>query len=75
MRMTDAQHGYAVGCSNFSLSTGECVGAGAMYRTTDGVNWAALESFSISDLMDLYVFSMTDVFIVDWGGTVWHYGG
>ncbi len=73
VRMADAQHGYAVGCSN--LSSEKCAGVGAIYRTTDGVNWVALESFSNSDLMDLYLFSMTDVFIVDWGGTVWHYSG
>jgi hypothetical protein len=75
VRMADAQHGYAVGCSNLNLSTGICVGVGVIYRTIDGVNWTALESFSNSDLMDLYVFSMTDVFIVDWGGAVWHYSG
>lgn len=75
VRMADAQHGYAIGCSSTNPTTGQCSGGGALYRTTDGVHWTAREPFSSSDLMGLYVFSMTDVFIVDWGGTVWHYGG
>ena len=72
VRMADAQHGYAVGCSDSAPATGTCAGAGAVYRTTNGVNWVPLPSFTNSDLMDLYVFSMTDVFVVDWGGAVWH---
>lgn len=75
VRMADAQHGYAVGCSDSNPTTGVCAGAGVIYQTTDGVNWVPLEPPPTGDLMGLYVFSMTDVFLVDWNGAVWHYGG
>ena len=75
VRMADAQHGYAIGCSDSDPDTGACVGSGVMYQTTNGVTWVPLQSFTNSDLMDLYIFNMNDVFVIDWGGTVWHYGG
>ncbi len=39
VRMLDAQHGWAVGCTDYDYTAGECRGAGAVYRTTDGVIW------------------------------------
>jgi photosystem II stability/assembly factor-like uncharacterized protein len=63
VRMVDAQHGYAVG------------NGGVIFRTDNGTTWGQLLPFTANDLMDLYVFSMNDVFVVDWGGNVWHYNG
>ena len=40
-----------------------------------GVNWSQLLPFTANNLMDLYVFSMNDVFVIDWDGNVWHYNG
>ena len=73
--MLDAQHGWAVGCTDYDYTAGECRGAGAVYRTTDGVNWTALQSFATTELMDLHVFAMDDVYVIEWGGNVWHYNG
>jgi len=63
VRMADATHGFAVG------------DGGVIYRTDNGTAWVQLQPFTTSDLTDLYVFSMTNVFIVDWDGRVWHYDG
>lgn len=75
IRMADATHGYAVGCTDADPASGACVGVGAIYRTTDGNNWVALQFFTYDALMGLHVFSMDDVFAIDWRGTVWHYDG
>lgn len=75
VRMLDAQHGWAVGCTLYDAVNGVCAGAGAVYRTTDGVSWEALQSFATTELMDLYVFAMNDVYTIEWGGKVWHYNG
>lgn len=73
--MLDATHGYAVGCSDFNASDGLCHGTGAVYRTTDGSTWNPLQMFALTELMDVQVFGMEDVFAVEWSGRVWHYGG
>ncbi len=73
--MLDAQHGYAVGCANYDPLTDTCPGGGGIYRTTDGVNWVPLQSFAASELMDLHIFSMDDVYAIEWAGTLWHYNG
>ena len=49
--------------------------AARFFRTDDGANWSQLLPFTANNLMDLYVFSMNDVFVADWGGNVWHYNG
>jgi photosystem II stability/assembly factor-like uncharacterized protein len=75
IRMLDGQHGYAVGCTNYDPVSDTCPGTGGVYRTTDGVTWTPLQSFATSDLMDLYIFSMDDVYAIEWEGTLWHYNG
>ena len=70
--MLDAQHGYAVGCGNRDTITGECPGGGVVYRTDDGVNWTLLPAFSASELTDVKVHTMDNVFVTDWGGKIWH---
>ena len=75
IRMLDAQHGYAVGCVSYDPLTDTCSGGGALYRTIDGVSWTPLQSFAASELMDLHIFSMDDVYAIEWAGTLWHYDG
>ena len=70
--MLDAQHGYAVGCGNRDTVTGECPGGGVVYRTDDGVTWTKLPSFTASEITDVKVHTMDDVFVTDWGGKIWH---
>lgn len=73
--MVDAQHGYAVGCSNAPDSISEiCTGTGIIYATEDGFNWAAINAPATADIMDIHAFSMTDVYIVDFSGKIWHGG-
>jgi len=61
IRMVDATHGYAVGEK------------GTVYRTDDGQNWRQVATFTSGDLMDLHLFSMNDLFVIEWNGIVWHY--
>ncbi len=70
--MLDPQHGYAVGCGNRDATTGECPGGGVVYRTDDGVTWTKLAQFTASEITDVKVHSMDDVFVTDWGGKIWH---
>jgi photosystem II stability/assembly factor-like uncharacterized protein len=70
--MLDAQHGYAVGCSSHKTSDNTCPGGGAVYRTDDGVTWTKLPVFTSTEITDVHVHSMNDVFVVDWGGKIWH---
>jgi photosystem II stability/assembly factor-like uncharacterized protein/poly(3-hydroxybutyrate) depolymerase len=63
VRMADSQHGYAVGAG------------GVVYRTDNGSTWTQIQPFTTADLMDLYVFSMDNVFVVAWDGKVWRYAG
>jgi hypothetical protein len=62
IRMYSPTQGYAVGDN------------GAIYRTDDGRSWRALPAFTTNHLQDIYIFNMDDLFVVDWGGQVWHYG-
>jgi dienelactone hydrolase/photosystem II stability/assembly factor-like uncharacterized protein len=62
VRMTKTGRGYAVGDN------------GLLYRTDDGAFWRSLPTFTTNSLQDLYLFNMEDVFVVDWGGKIWHYG-
>ena len=63
IRMADSLHGYAV------------ADGGLVYRTDNGQTWTRLNSFTSENLIDLYVFGVDDVFVIDWAGKVWHYGG
>lgn len=72
VQMIDAQNGYAVGCTNAPdplLET--CTGQGLLMRTTDGINWQQIASPTTADIMDLKVFSMDEVILVDWSGKIW----
>lgn len=72
--MVDAQHGYAVGCTNTATDASEaCVngGQGLLLRTTDGINWQEIPAPSSADLMDVYAFSMDEVIVLDWSGKIW----
>lgn len=71
--MLDAQHGYAVGCDNVTITDPQniCTGQGMIYRTDDGVNWYRIPAPTTADIMDLHVFSMDQVLIVDWSGKIW----
>ena len=70
--MLDARHGYAVGCSNIQTSDNTCPGGGAIYRTDDGQTWTKLPVFTTTEITDVHVHSMDDVFVIDWGGKIWH---
>lgn len=72
IQMVDAQHGYAVGCSNAPDAVLEiCTGQGLLLRTDDGVTWTQVSLPTGADVMDLHVHSMDDVVIADWGGKIW----
>ncbi len=70
--MLDAEHGYAVGCTNYNATDNTCPGGGAVYRTDDGKTWTKLPVFTATEIMDVHVHSMNDVFVIDWGGKIWH---
>lgn len=72
VQMVDAQHGYAVGCTNAAdpiLET--CNGQGLLLRTDDGVTWQPVPSPTTADIMDLRVTNMDNLVIVDWSGKIW----
>ena len=72
VQMVDAQHGYAVGCTNAAdpiLET--CTGQGLLLRTDDGVTWQSVPSPTTADIMDLRVVSMDELILVDWSGKIW----
>jgi photosystem II stability/assembly factor-like uncharacterized protein len=70
--MLDATHGYAVGCYNYDTTAGTCPGGGAVYRTDDGATWVRLSTIIPSQITDVKAHTMDDVFVMDWGGTIWH---
>ena len=70
--MLDAQHGYAVGCGNYRAADNTCPGGGVVYRTDDGVTWTKLPGFTSTEIMDVHANSANNVFVVDWGGKIWH---
>lgn len=72
--MVDAQHGYAVGCDNVTVTEPQniCTGQGMIYRTDDGMNWRRIPSPpTTADIMDIHAFSMDEVVVVDWAGKIW----
>ena len=72
VQMVDSQHGYAVGCSNAPDYVLEiCQGQGLIMRTDDGITWQPIPSPSGADIMDLHVFSMSEVLVADWSGKIW----
>lgn len=72
IQMVDAQHGYAVGCSNAPDAVLEiCTGQGLLLRTDNGTTWTQVALPTSADVMDLQVHSMDDVVIVDWSGKIW----
>lgn len=72
VQMVDAQHGYAVGCTNAPDAVLEiCTGQGLLLRTDDGVSWTQVALPTSADVMDLHVHSMDDVVITDWSGKIW----
>lgn len=71
VEMLDGQNGYAVGCTDATDGEEACVGEGMLYRTTDGVNWVRVEAPTTADLMDLHVFNMEELIVVDWEGKIW----
>lgn len=76
VHMVDNQHGYAVGCESVSIEDTKCTTPGVVLRTTDGHNWSAIPAPTLPDkapgFMDLWVFGMDDVFLLDWEGNIWH---
>ncbi len=70
--MLDATHGYAVGCNSYKTEDGTCPGGGAIYRTDDGMTWQQLANPIPSEITDVKVHTMDDVFVTDWGGKIWH---
>ena len=70
--MIDAQHGYAVGCTNAADPILEiCDGQGLLLRTDDGVTWQPVPSPTTADIMDLRVTNMDNLVIADWSGKIW----
>ena len=73
--MVDSQHGYAVGCDSVATDNSDrCMGKGLIYRTDDGVNWASISLPTTADIMDVWAFSMDDLYVVDFSGKIWHGG-
>ncbi|MER2600586.1 MAG: dockerin type I domain-containing protein [Caldilineales bacterium] len=72
IQMADAQHGYAVGCTQVPDAILEtCTGQGLLLRTDDGVTWTPIPSPTNADIMDLSVSSMGELIVVDWNGKIW----
>lgn len=67
--MIDAQNGYTAGCANTNAN--DVCTAGLVARTTDGVNWESIPSPTGTEILDLHVVSMDEVFLVDASGKVW----
>ncbi len=75
--MVDPKHGYAVGCSAQqtvpNMSTDRCEGKGVLYKTEDGTTWNPVTNVpAAKDYMDIWAFSMDDIYIVDFAGKIWH---
>lgn len=70
--MVDAQHGYAVGCTNIDTSNDICLGEGMIYRTDDGFTWQQVTAPTTADIMDIHAFSMNEIIVIDWEGTIWY---
>jgi len=63
IHMINATQGYAVGDGGF------------IYRTDNGLTWGQVPSFTTADLMDLHVFNMNKLYVLDASGRVWHFDG
>lgn len=72
VQMLDSQHGYAVGCANTPrYEDEECTGGGLILRSDDGNTWQRVTAPATADIMDLHVFSMDELIVVDWAGKIW----
>ncbi len=71
--MVDAQHGYAVGCDNVTVTDPQniCLGQGMIFRTDDGMNWRRIPAPTTADIMDVHAFNMDEIVVVDWAGKIW----
>ena len=71
--MMDSESGYTVGCNDTDPKLDSCVGEGIVYSTEDGWTWTPVEApTTTADIMDVWAFSMSDVFVIDWSGKIWH---
>jgi hypothetical protein len=71
--MLNNETGYAVGCDAMTTdNTDRCIGKGVIVKTEDGLTWTPIPAPGRADLMDIWAFSETDVFVIDWSGKIWH---
>jgi photosystem II stability/assembly factor-like uncharacterized protein len=70
--MVSPKIGYAVGCSDTQMGYDRCLGTGMVLKTEDGITWLPIAAPGPADMMDIWAFGETDVFVVDWSGKIWH---
>src|SRR5690606_1899494 len=71
--MLDATHGYAVGCTQHDpADIAICTGEGVIYRTDDGQTWREVARQPNGSLLDVFVHTMDDFYVVDDTDTIWH---
>ncbi len=71
--MLDATHGYAVGCTQHDPNDiAICTGVGVIYRTDDGQTWREVARQPNGSLLDVFVHTMDDFYVVDDTDTIWH---
>ena len=70
--MLDSKHGFAGGGAYVANSDPARYSAGVLYVTEDGSTWRPLPSFTTNEIRRIWAFSMTDVFVADAGGKIWH---
>ena len=70
--MLDSKHGFVSGGAYVPNSNPAVFSDGLLYVTEDGSTWRQLPSFTKSLIRKIWAFSMTDLFVADDSGKIWH---